>query len=243
MILRSINSDWFSAYSRSHETISQNESAHRPRDLPEAGDARQDHEPGHVLGPIASKLVEWNRARADETHLAAENVDELRQFVDAPPPQVPTDTGDARVAFEFDRRRVGRARRRRPIGDRSDVPFVNTGICVRDHRTKFVDPEDFDTPACLSVSPNPSRADAVLAEQNRSTRIKLHRHRGDDKQWREDYEKQDDDGEVSRALCDEVEGPGRGAETLGSMEVEKSALGGGARGRTRGAYSGELRHE
>ena len=101
------------------------------------------------------------------------------------------------------------------------MPFVNTRIRVRDHRTKLVELEALEAPACPSVLPHPSRPDPLLAEQDRSTRIELHRHRGDGEEWREDYEKQDREHQVSRALCDGVDGRGRGAETLGSVEIEK----------------------
>src|SRR5262249_755498 len=59
-------------------------------DLGPAGDAALDAVPGHVVGNRLRQLVDelrLLRSRADEAHIADQNVDKLRQFVEAGLPQ------------------------------------------------------------------------------------------------------------------------------------------------------------
>src|SRR5205823_12529062 len=73
-------------------------------DLPQPGDAGQ-HEVAlavPVLEPVVVALRQ--RTRADQRHLPAQHVEELRQLVDRPAPQKAADGGDARVVADLEDR-------------------------------------------------------------------------------------------------------------------------------------------
>src|SRR5207245_8405542 len=55
--------------------------------LPEAGDARLHHEPRSDPVGILGDRIRDVRARADEAHLAAQHVPQLRELVEARAPQ------------------------------------------------------------------------------------------------------------------------------------------------------------
>src|SRR4029453_13591443 len=74
------------------------------RDLPEARDSRQDEVALAV--PLLQELVVPGRQRAgaDEAHLAAEDVRELRQLVERELPEQAADAGHARVVADLEER-------------------------------------------------------------------------------------------------------------------------------------------
>ncbi len=57
-----------------------------------------------MLGPVALDQLDLLRTRADDAHLAAQDVDQLRQLVEAEPAQEAPDPGDARVVGELEHR-------------------------------------------------------------------------------------------------------------------------------------------
>src|SRR5262245_27894370 len=65
--------------------------------LPEAGDSRAEGEALPAPVGDARVLVERQGPRADEAHVALEDVDELRQLVERQPPERSSDAGDARI--------------------------------------------------------------------------------------------------------------------------------------------------
>src|SRR5205823_2701912 len=67
-------------------------------DLCPAGDAGLHVEAPALPRGIALDLVRESGARADEAHVSAHDVPELRQLVDRQPPQQPADARDARIA-------------------------------------------------------------------------------------------------------------------------------------------------
>src|SRR5260221_6106871 len=69
-----------------------------PVDLRPAGDPRPDVQAVALVFVIAVDLVAERRPRADQRHLAADDVPELRQLVDRRPPQDATDPPDPRGA-------------------------------------------------------------------------------------------------------------------------------------------------
>src|SRR5690606_38252212 len=72
------------------------------RDLPEAGHAWLDAE--HNAGVAAVVLFQFrrlHRTRSDHAHLAAQNVEQLRQLVAARLPQDTAQRRDARVRLQF----------------------------------------------------------------------------------------------------------------------------------------------
>src|SRR5262249_57898794 len=109
-------------------------------DLRPAGDARPDGVTLHVEGDLARELLDEERTfgpRADEAHVALEDVPELGQFVE---PRHPDEAADPRHAFVFVARPDGPARL----------------LGVGPHRSKLVERE---RPAVL--------ADALLRVQRR----------------------------------------------------------------------------
>ena len=64
-------------------------------DLRQAGQARPHVVPSRLLGGIAVEVFRQQRTRADETHLALEDVPQLGQLVDARPAQERSKPGDA----------------------------------------------------------------------------------------------------------------------------------------------------
>ena len=68
-----------------------------PGHLPQAGDAGGDVEA--LLRPAAAlpRLLDPERARPDQAHVAGHDVEDLRQLVEAPAPQPGADARDPRV--------------------------------------------------------------------------------------------------------------------------------------------------
>lgn len=73
-----------------------------PAGLPHAGDAGQDHAVFAEVVAVAFDFLGDDRARADEAHVAADDVPELRQFVKAGLPEEGPELRDARVVFELE---------------------------------------------------------------------------------------------------------------------------------------------
>lgn len=73
-----------------------------PTNLPHTGDAGQDHAVFAEVVAVAFDFLGDNRARADETHVAADDVPELRQFVKTGFPEEGPELCDARVVFELE---------------------------------------------------------------------------------------------------------------------------------------------
>ena len=53
-----------------------------------------------------SDFIRQGRARTNQTHLAAQDIEQLRQFINAGFAQKPADAGDARIVFDFECRAV-----------------------------------------------------------------------------------------------------------------------------------------
>src|SRR5262249_20060403 len=72
-------------------------------DLPEAREAWL-HAETAALGVLldARDLVNWQRTRADEAHFAAQDVDELGQFINAELAQPAAKWRDARIVFHLE---------------------------------------------------------------------------------------------------------------------------------------------
>lgn len=70
-------------------------------DLPEAGDAGDDLDVVFVVGAVHDLLVGQDGAGADQAHFAADDVEELGEFIEAVFAQEFAEAGDARVVFEL----------------------------------------------------------------------------------------------------------------------------------------------
>ena len=98
---------------------------------------------GHVL-----VLVEDDRARADERHLALEHVEELRQLVEARAPQEGADPRDARVVRDLEHPRVATGREVHVQVRELVLPRLGVG----GHRPELEDPEDLLRPAAPGLA-------------------------------------------------------------------------------------------
>lgn len=110
--------------------------------LPHAGDAGQDHA---VLAEVVAVALDFfgdNRARADEAHVAADDVPELRQLVEAGLPEEGAELGDARVVLELEVLLPLFA----GLGVLLEV-FLEGFLCVRDHGLELVAREEHAIPA------------------------------------------------------------------------------------------------
>src|SRR3954447_8183199 len=67
-------------------------------DLHWPGHARLDVEPEGVLRAVALDQLDLLRARPDHAHLATQDVDQLRQLVEAQAAQQPPGSGDPRIS-------------------------------------------------------------------------------------------------------------------------------------------------
>src|ERR1035437_10362367 len=70
-------------------------------DLPESGHAGEDIKAAEVRQVVLLDLAGQGRARADQAHVAAEDVVELGQFVERILAQYPADASDARVVGDL----------------------------------------------------------------------------------------------------------------------------------------------
>src|SRR5947209_19988221 len=85
-----------------HDTLLDARVAAPTVDLRPAGDARLHAVTEHVLRNLLAELIDEHRAlgpRADEAHVAAEHVEELRNLVEARAAQPPADRRRAIVAL------------------------------------------------------------------------------------------------------------------------------------------------
>ena len=89
-------------------------------------------EPEAVLGKVALDQLDLLRARADDAHVAAQDVDELRQLVEAEAAQQPPDPGDPRIGAQLEHR-LGQVLEHHDIGERP--------LGVGDHRAQLVHAE------------------------------------------------------------------------------------------------------
>ena len=115
-------------------------------DLPRAGHARREVQAAAVAALDAGVLVEHQRARADEAHVAAEHVDELRHLVERVAAQEASDARDPRVVRDLEHAVPGVAARGE-LGAGGSAP----SYIVRN----------------LTISIRPLLADARLAEEHR----------------------------------------------------------------------------
>ncbi len=164
----------------------------RPEDLPEPGHPRPEVE--SPAAPLADVPVLGGnqRARADEAHLAAHHVQQLRQLVDAGAAQEPPDSRHPRVGgrLEHDRRRA--------------VPEIR--VEVRDLRPPRLG-VDRHRPELPHPEPLVAYAHPLLAEEHRSAGVELDRRGNDQEQRGEEHEGEAREHEIDGPLEDAI-GPG-----------------------------------
>src|SRR6478609_8310377 len=125
-------------------------------DLPEAGEAGGEVEAAAAVADDVAILFDDQRTRADEAHLAAHDVDELRQLVQRPLAQRAPERRDARVLGNLEHRRAALV----VLVEMADLAL--DGVRVDVHRAELVDAE-----AAAAI------ADALLPEEHRAGRLEL----------------------------------------------------------------------
>jgi len=68
-----------------------------PADLPQPGDSRLDAEELGLVDTVLGQLDVPEHPWTHETHVAPQHIEELRQLVEADPPQEAADRGDSRI--------------------------------------------------------------------------------------------------------------------------------------------------
>ena len=135
-------------------------------------------EPELVLRRVALDEVELLRPRADDRHVAAQDVDQLRQLVDARPAQHPADARHARVGLELEHRV-------RELVEADELREPRLG--VSHHRAEL---EHLERPRPLAA--------AGLAEEDRQAGIEQDREPGEQEERKRHREDDQRDDEVER---------------------------------------------
>src|SRR5579885_3652066 len=106
-------------------------------DLPESGDAGNRFEPAMVPRFIQLGFIRERRSRPYQAHLAPDDVDELRQFVQAEAAQDSSRARDAGVVGQFVKRRPPFPILPGFLNPFSDVPSMRGVVGIGAHRAKF----------------------------------------------------------------------------------------------------------
>src|SRR4051794_5388627 len=101
-----------------------------PVDLPTAGDPRLDQQPAVYVRLILRDLVRERWARTNERHVSTDDIDQLRELVERPLSQEPTDRGDPRVVADLEHRAVA-------LVEMRQLCLARLGVA--EHRAKLED--------------------------------------------------------------------------------------------------------
>ena len=159
-----------------------------PTGLPHAGDARKDHAVFAEVVAVAFDFLGDDRTRADEAHVAVDDVPELRQFVKAGLTQESSELRDARVVFELEVFLPLFA----GLGIFFEV-FFEGFLRVRDHRLEFVAREQ-----------HAALADALVREDHMALVVDGHDNGQGDEDWRDQDAAKDCADEVKTAFDEAV---------------------------------------
>src|SRR5580658_8148099 len=116
--------------------------------LPDARQPGSYIQPAAMPGRAAVAFFHGQRARPHERHIAQQDVEELRQLIDARFPQEPADARNARVVLDLERR---------PILFALVAKLRLPGVGIGNHGAEF---EDREWPA--------AHTSTALAEENRT---------------------------------------------------------------------------
>lgn len=135
-------------------------------DLPDAGDARLDTEPFTLDAAIEQvDIALGHRPGADQAHLAAEDVDQLRQLIDTGFTEESARSGDSRVVFDLEDR---------PFRLVEMFDFGKSGLGIDMHRAELEHREDVF-----------AQADPLLDEKDRAGGVEFDRQ-GDEEKERDE---------------------------------------------------------
>src|SRR5438552_7841098 len=116
--------------------------------LPEAGDAGTNLEPIAVPVLVGGDLLGERRPRPDQAHLALQDVQELRELVQAVAPEPPSDAGDPWILADLEERtrslvlplelgeeQLGAPHRGAELVDREGLPLTTDADLLEEHGT------------------------------------------------------------------------------------------------------------
>lgn len=152
-------------------------------DLPESGEAGEHREPFHLGGLVLLQFERCAGAGTDETHFASENIDELRQLVEAEGANDATERDDAWVCgIELPHGGVA-------LLELAEIALVGIGFRPDPHG-----------PELVAMEATSAVADTFLDEKQRPGRDQLD-DRGADEPDREGYgQRKDQQAEVENAF-------------------------------------------
>ena len=151
-----------------------------PLHLPNAGEAGRDIQAAAVPAFAGIGFAHRKRPRADQCHVASENVPKLWQLIDAGLAKDVADARDARVVRQLERRAVLLAE----LAKRGLLLFG-----IHHHRSKFVNRERLAT-----------QASALLREDDRPFRAKLDQQCGGDDERRSQNHSARRTGDIDHSL-------------------------------------------
>ena len=159
-IFRSSHSDQLSMYSRSSFIHSSKRQVVAAADLPQAREARRHRQAAALPRLVLPHFLDHGGPRADEAHVALEDVPELRQLVEARAAQPPADRRDPRVVGHLERRARPSRCTRASCGFSVSASTLHRAELQEDERASV-------------------QAAAHLPEQHRPGRRQLHERRQD----------------------------------------------------------------
>ncbi len=133
-----------------------------------------------MLG-ITSDLLRYGRPGADEGHLATQNVDQLRQLIQARSPEPATNASDPWIVLDLEKLAIAVLVEVLKVG----LQTLRLGY----HRPELVDPENTTT-----------HTHPPLSEEHFTGRAELDRHGHGGEERRQHEQSQKRDGEVERSL-------------------------------------------
>src|SRR3989440_10669464 len=149
--------------------------------LPEAGQSRPEVQPQPLVDVVIIEFVVEGRTGADEAHFARQNVDQLRELIEATSPKQATNSHHPWVRPNLEEWRLhlieSQERAAQALG-------------VGHHGAKLVNAK---APAIASH--------ALLAEEDRAGRVQLDRHRDDRKQRHRQKQQDDRAHHVDASVC------------------------------------------
>ena len=160
-----------------------------------------------MLGTVALDQLDLLRARADDAHVAAQDVDELRQLVEAEAAQQPPHPGDARIGPQLEHRLVQLLEQHQSASACSASATIVRSLYMR--------------------KGTPRLPGAQLGEEHRAPAVELDRQRDEREQRGEDDQGARRDDHVEDALDQHVEREG--------SRVSYSSTGRSATSESRGA--------
>jgi len=137
-------------------------------------------------------------ARPDQTHVAAQHVDDLRQLVQAGFAEDAANPCDTRIAVEL--QRFGQLAIRAELGQPLRSQLLELGFSIRDHRAEFI-----------HIEAPTTQSGALLHKKDRTAAIEKDQQHQNQHQGHGDRGAGNHDGDIDQALEDGVDQARAGA--------------------------------